>query len=446
MSTPHEMHPVKQALLEKLHQEIVPELEALVQQLPEQLVDFREAEAHLRGGLLKVAQHLLEKWSQVADPAMARPSCAKCGVPMRHKGRLPATVVTTLGSVAYRRPRWRCDDCGTECYPHDAALGFLKHSVSWALAKVVSRLAAQLGSFEEASVTLAEDYGVHLAKETVREVAEAAGQHVIQQEDAERQRIRERQAPLPELPANAKRPDKACVFVDGTTVHTEGDWHEVRVTTVTAEDAEGTLLACHSRARFLPPPEVAWTVLLLARRVGYQHARLRAFLADGALWLWKVADQYFGSAIQILDWYHLAEHVHKAAKVLWGEGSEAAAEWAKRLKDELWEGRGSVALELVRAEQPKVRSSAKREALHELVTYLEHNLTRIDYPRYRALGLPVGSGRVEAQCKTLVGARCKQAGMRNWTYAGAEGVLRMRAAWQDDSFHTLWERNLCPAA
>jgi hypothetical protein len=77
---------------------------------------------------------------------------------------------------------------------------------------------------------------------------------------------------------------------------------------------------------------------------------------------------------------------------------------------------------------------------------VENNLSRIDYPRYRELGLPVGSGQVEAQCKTLVGARCKQAGMRNWTYAGAEGVLRMRAAKHDGSFNALWERELRLAA
>lgn len=443
MSTSQATKTVKQALLEKLHQEIVPELEQLVQQLPDQLLDFRQAELQLRQGMLKVAQHLLEKWSQVADRVIRRPCCGRCGVPMRHKGLLKATVVTTLGEVPYRRPRWRCEDCNEDCYPHDDVLCFLKHNVSWALAKVVSRLAAQLGSFEEARDTLAEDYGVHLAKETVRAVAEAAGQHVLAQEDAQRQRIMDREVPLPD---SDQKPEKACVFADGTTVHTEGDWHEIRVTTVTAEDAAGRCLDRQSRARFLPVEEVAWVLLLLARGVGYQHARLRAFIADGAQWLWKLAEDYFGSAIQILDWYHLAEHVHKAAKALWGEGSEAAKEWAKRLKDELWEGRGAVALELVRAEWAKVRSPVKREALHELETYLEHNLGRIDYPRYRALGLPVGSGQVEAQCKTLVGARCKQAGMRNWTYAGAEAVLRMRASRQDGTFDNLWNQELRLAA
>jgi hypothetical protein len=443
MSTAEAPSTVKQALLEKLHQELVPELEQLVLQLPEQLLNFRQAEGQLRQGLLKVAQHLLEKWSQVADRAVARPCCPRCGVPMRHKGLLPAQVVTTLGEVSYRRPRWRCADCGEDRYPHDAVLCFLKHNVSWALAKVISRMAAQLGSFEEARDTLREDYEVALAKETVREIAEAAGQRVIQQEDEQRQRIKELQEPIADC---AQKPDKICVFADGTTVHTEGDWHEIRVTTVTAEDAAGRCLARQSRARFLPVDDVAWMLLLSARAVGYQHARLRAFVADGAQWLWKLASVYFGSAIQILDWYHLAEHVHKAANILWSEGSEEAKRWAKQLKDELWEGCGQEALELVRAEWAKVRSPAKREALHELETYLDHNLSRIDYPRYRELGLPIGSGQVEAQCKTLVGARCKQAGMRNWTYAGAEGVLRMRAARHDGSFDALWDRELCLAA
>jgi len=443
MSTPQVTQTVKQALLEKLRQEIVPELEQLVLQLPNQLVDFGQAEVQLRHGLLKVAQHLLEMWGQVADRKIARPCCPRCDVPMRHKGLLPAGMVTTVGKVNYRRPRWRCETCDEDCYPHDALLRFSDHNLSWTLAKICSRMAAQLSSFEEARDTLAEDYGVHLAKETVREVSEGAGQKVVEQEDERRHKIMERQAPLPEC---AEKPDKACVFADGTTVHTEGDWHEIRVTTVTTEDAVGKPLARQSRARFLPVTEVAWVLLLLARGVGYQEARLRAFIADGAQWLWKLAGEYFGSAIQILDWFHLAEHVHKAANLLNGEGSDAAKQWAKQIKDELWEGRSAVALELVRQEHSKVRSPTKREALQELATYLENNQTRMDYPRYRALELPVGSGQVEAQCKTLVGARCKQAGMRNWTYAGAEAILRLRAARHDGTFDDLWNRKLRLAA
>src|SRR5262245_17194628 len=125
MSSPQTVTTVKQALLEKLHEEIVPELEQLIQQLPDQVLDLQDAETRLRQGLLKVAQHLLVTWAHVADLAVQRPCCQKCGVPMRHKGRLPASMVTTVGAVPYRRPRWRCEDCDEECYPHDAVLCFL---------------------------------------------------------------------------------------------------------------------------------------------------------------------------------------------------------------------------------------------------------------------------------------------------------------------------------
>jgi len=114
--------------------------------------------------------------------------------------------------------------------------------------------------------------------------------------------------------------------------------------------------------------------------------------------------------------------------------------------DELWEGQVARVVPIVQQELARVRAPAKRDALVELKTYLENNQTRVDYPRYRALGLPIGSGQVEGQCKTLLGGRCKHAGMRNWTYAGAENVLRLRAALQDDDYARLWEQHFGQAA
>jgi len=310
------------------------------------------------------------------------------------------------------------------------------------LAKVVSRLCAQL-PFGQARNNLTADYPVKLAKQTMTDIAEAAGEKINETEDRQRQQIMAQEQPLPE---SALAPDTACVFADGTTVHTEGDWHEIRVATATAYDAKGKSLARHSRARFLAVESIAWVLLLLARSVGWQNARQRAFIADGAHWLWRIASSLFGSAIQILDWYHLAEHVHKAARLVYGEGSAPAAAWAKQCLDELWEGRVANVLAWVQKELARVRSPAKRDGLEELQTYLENNQTRVDYPRYRAMGLPIGSGEVEAQCKTLVGARCKLAGMRNWKYAGAENVLRLRAAIQDGSYESLWEQHFAVAA
>lgn len=442
MSSPQAECPVKDALREKLHQEIVPQLERLVASLPEALQGLPQAEARLRAGGIEAARCLLQGWGELARRTNLRPDCPKCGVPMRHKGLKPITLVSTVGTIRCRRPRYRCQTCGTESYPHDAALRFQRHPVTLRLAKVVGRLTAQL-PFAQARQNLTADYPVRLAKQTMTDIAEDAGQQINAAEDAQRRQIEERQAPLPD---SALTPDKACVFADGTTVHTEGDWHEIRVATAQSEDAQGKPLARHSRARFLGVESVAWVLLLLARSVGWQHARLRAFVADGAHWLWRIADQYFPSAVQILDWYHLAEHVHKAARIVFGEGSAQAAEWAKRCKDALWQGKVSAAAALIEGQLRRVRAAAKREALQEFQTYLRHNDTRVDYPRYRDLGLPIGSGEVEAQCKTLVGARCKLAGMRNWKYAGAENVLRLRAALQDGSYDRVWQTHFGLAA
>jgi hypothetical protein len=443
MSTAHASSVVKQTLLQKVREEIVPELEQLIQALPDQLVDFDAAETELRHGLIKVARHLLDLWAHTADKKIARPCCQVCGVPMRHRGLVKTEVVTTVGDVTYRRPRWRCADCKKESYPHDVLLRFQSHGVSWAAAKVVSRLAAQIPSLEEAGKNFEEDYDVHLAKETIRQIAEAAGKTILEQEDEQRRRVMEREAPLPE---SDKTPEKACLFADGTTVHSEGDWHEIRVATVATEDAAGNPSERHSRARFMSVEQVAWTLVMLARSVGYQNARVRAFIADGAAWLWKIQAAFFANATAILDWFHLAEHVHKAANELFGQGTPQATEWAKRIKGELWEGRVGTARSLTEQERARTRSPSKRDALQELLTYLENNQEHMDYPRYRALGLPIGSGQVEAQCKTLVGGRCKQAGMRNWTYAGAEAILRLRAAKQDDTFDSLWTAKLRVAA
>jgi hypothetical protein len=442
MSTPAAADPVKQALLEKLRQEVFPALEALVAALPTDLADAAQAERQVRAGALAAARSLLAAWGQAADRTARRPDCPHCRLPMRHKGYKAGTAVTTLGPVSFSRARFRCAGCGAECYPHDAQLRFLGHGVSWPLAEVLGRHAALL-PFEQARDNVEADYGVHLAKQTVADVAEAAGAEVLRGEDEQRHRVAGRQEPLPQ---SALAPERACVFADGTTVHAEGDWHEVRVATATAEDAAGEPLARHSRARFLPVADFAWLLVLLARAVGYQNARRRAFIADGAHWLWKLAEDYFPSATQILDWYHLAEHVHRAAAAVFGEGRAAAQQWAAARKAELWEGRAEAALTAVQGEAARVRSPAKRQALQELRTYVENNRGRVDYPRYRELGLPCGSGQVEAQCKTLVGARCKLAGMRNWTYAGAEGVLRLRAAVQEGSYPQLWQRRLRPAA
>jgi hypothetical protein len=169
-----------------------------------------------------------------------------------------------------------------------------------------------------------------------------------------------------------------------------------------------------------------------ACELGYRGADLVAFLADDSHALWGVAGRHFSRAIWIVDFWHVCENVGTCAKVFYGEGTDLARQWSLQVCGHLRAGDVDGALRQVEA-LPSRGSKARCKAKHALVTYLKNNSQRMDYPRYEALGLPIGSGEVEAQCKTLVQARCKQAGMR-WHTAGAESLLRVRCAVRDGRY------------
>lgn len=338
--------------------------------------------------------------------------------------------VTTLGPVRFRQLRYRCGQCGAKCYRHDERLCFLGHAVSWPLPQVGGRLAALLGSFEQARDALAEDNGVRLAKQTVADVTEAAGGAALRLEDEHRHQGAGRQAPLLDSPLT---PDTACVFADGTTVHTEGNWHEIRVATATAAGAAGEPLARQSRARFLPVANFAWLLVLLARGVGYKNARLRAFVADGAHWLWKLAEDYFPRAAGPGLVPPVGACPQSGRGRVPGGGRARARQWAEARKAELSEGRVTDALAVAEREARRVRSPATWLALRELRTYLKNNRGRVDYPALSGAGAAVRQRPRGGAVQEPGGARCKQAGMRNWTYASVEAVRHLRAAFQDNS-------------
>src|SRR5262249_60188260 len=99
MSTPAAADPVKQALLEKLHAEVLPALEALVAALPPALADAAQAERQIRAGALAAARTLLDAWGQTADPTATRPACPHARLPMRHKAHKAGTPLPTLAAV-----------------------------------------------------------------------------------------------------------------------------------------------------------------------------------------------------------------------------------------------------------------------------------------------------------------------------------------------------------
>jgi hypothetical protein len=472
---------VKLFLKAKIHNEFVPALERLVDELPDDLVGFTNAEELLRERFLKLAGNMLQGWSEVAITQIAIPRCPSCGKPMRHKGHRRLTLNTTLGNIRLHRPRYRCKHCELDAYPHDRHIRFLSNGVSLALGKVVCRMAADK-PFAKAAEDLLEDYGVRLCKQTVESVAESAGKHVNQFEDQRREMIRalSPREQLSALPIAVGEPGEIAVACcDGAMIHAgnkpeyltnkadKPGWYEVRAASIAignqveratnAEDNEPDrpgrghrfrmdVLRTSSFARFETVEDVGMDMYLRACEMGFFDAPLQCFLSDGAVWLRNLAQEYFPNAILILDWYHVTEYIYEVANLLFGKGTAQAKRWVEYREAELWDGRtGAVVNALDLERQKDDWSKQQRESLDRAYGYINGNRDRMQYPKYRELGLPIGSGRAEGLCKTLVEGRCKLSGMRNWRPTGAEGVLRLRAARHDGIFNQTWKKYFVPA-
>ena len=310
------------------------------------------------------------------------------------------------------------------------------HAITPRAAREAVQLSAQM-TYSEASEHLRQFHGIWIAKEPLERLTRTVGAYWL----AEDRRVVE-QASRAHKPIAPERTAERClIFADGVMVHTDGQWHEARVGTARVENEDSP--ACKSSiVRLSSVEEFGDDLWRKACQMGYGGAKVRAFIADGSHWLWNLAQGRFTGAIQIVDFWHVCQHVSQCGNVFWGEGTEEARQWSLEVCGTLRAGLVAEALKIV--ERLSGRSKAKREAKHQLVTYLTNNRGRMDYPRYEELGLPIGSGEVEAQCKTLVQARCKQAGMR-WSTPGIEQVLRVRCAVKDASFDRefgRWKRNL----
>ncbi|MDP9312179.1 MAG: hypothetical protein M3R24_15055 [Chloroflexota bacterium] len=135
-------------------------------------------------------------------------------------------------------------------------------------------------------------------------------------------------------------------------------------------------------------------------------------IGDGAHWLWELAALHFPEATQILDWFHATEYIWNAATAIWGETQPARKVWAEQQLQAVWDGHVAAVLAELQ------RHPGAGAAVGVAQTYFTNQQGRMNYPAYRARGLPIGSGTIERGCKQLVSARLKQAGMI-WQAAGA---------------------------
>jgi hypothetical protein len=176
-----------------------------------------------------------------------------------------------------------------------------------------------------------------------------------------------------------------------------------------------------------------------AHRRGFDRAPRQVVLGDGAPWIWNLAGESFPEAIQIVDRFHVKEHLSGVAKLLYGAPSDLGDAWAKARHAELDAGHLSQIVAALVAQYRARRDPAKRAEVRKCLGYLWTNRRRMRYPAFRAQELCTSTAVVEAGCKVAIGTRLKRAGM-HWSVRGANAIIALRCWKLSGRFEDFWER------
>jgi len=177
----------------------------------------------------------------------------------------------------------------------------------------------------------------------------------------------------------------------------------------------------------------------------YQAAQVVA-VTDGAEWIAGLIGRNLPKkkTTVILDFYHAAEHVHQTRRIVFGEENEEGKQWAGTLIQGMLSRPFEAWWETLVTTRGRVRAASKRKSLDGLMQYLLKRREKLDYARFRSLGLKIGSGATESGCKSE-SRRLKGVGMR-WNAANAEAVMALESLHQSNLWPTYWQSGLKDAA
>ena len=433
--------------------EILWDIEALLGRQSLDGLDLEALETAVRRQALGLAATAVQQRlnADYSDGEQTQLPCP-CGGSARYAGRRYKTFHSILGLLELDRAYYHCGTCDHGFCPRDRQLGLQETSLSPAVTRMIGTVGAMV-SFEEGSHLLQELAGVTVNAKQVERAAEALGGEIAEDEKQDLKAMDDQ--PLPRTlylgVDGTGIPMRVSELKDRSGKQPDGSakTREVKLCTVwSAETRDAanrpvrdvgsvTYTAAIESAATLDTDEVpsAFTqrVLREATRRRFTEALQTVVLGDGAPWIWKIAQELFPQAIQIVDRFHVKEHLSGVAKALYGPASKQAKLWAQRRHDELDGGRLP---NLLRALD---RHTACCEEARKCRHYIHHNRDRMRYPQFHQQGLCTSSGVVEAGCKVAIGTRLKRAGM-HWTLRGSNAIIALRCSKLSGRFQDFWER------
>jgi hypothetical protein len=293
---------------------------------------FQATRRDLLGAILKGAvQEHFGQWlhQEVAD-------CPRCGRRLRRKRFEKKSLSTLQGEFSLERPYFYCPDCRHGFCPVDQALGLAAQTHQFDLQHRVTRLAARL-PFEDAVAAVEELTGVgvsnHFAHDTLTAVGDAATLELVIPDASEiERRIAQARGPSDKPPIlviaadGAKTPVRPKAPRKGK--RGPGRYREVRGARLYLLDPDDEVIPVASWHQIQTAEAFRKDLAVIAQRVPQHQVRI-CLVGDGADWVWTAMAECFPTGRQVLDFYHCLEHLHAAARALYGEGSLEGRQWAE---------------------------------------------------------------------------------------------------------------------
>jgi hypothetical protein len=414
-------------------------------------LDLEASERAIRDSMHQMGAVLLEKVIAAdgkgyeGQETGCEPGHSASFVDYRWKG-----VLTVLGPVKVERAYYHCSR-GGGVIPKDRKLDIVGTSFSPGIRRMMGRVGSQ-EPFAAGGQDLEELAGVQVTAKQVERVAEAIGVEV------EAMRVEERKTvpPAAGKVVPLKVVETLYIAYDGTGVpmvprETEGrpgkegkaKTREAKlgcVFTQTRVNEKGQPVRDEDSTSYVGAIETAEEfgprIYAEAVRRGLNQAKRVVVLGDGSPWIWGIADEHFPGAIQIVDLYHAREHLANLSKIVYGPTHSEGKQWLATRYQELDAGKVEALIGDLRG--LKSRDDSVQKEIERQIHYFQTNAERMRYAEFRRQGLFVGSGVIEAGCKTIVGLRLKQSGMK-WTVRGANAIIALRCLALSGRWEQFWE-------
>jgi hypothetical protein len=417
-------------------------------------LDLEAIEMAVRSAMHQAGAAALTELLQFPTPAAdkRRLPCS-CGHQAHYRELRSKPVLTAVGTVEVVRPYYLCPHCHSGQFPADVELDMEDTEFS----PGVRRMQAMVGQeapFDHGRQQMQLLAGLEVTTKAVERTAEAVGDDLATREQQEIGRAMQLDLPMvvgEPVPVLYVEMDGTAVPVvkketlgrkgkqAGQPAHTR----EAKlgcVFTQTCWDEEGYAIRDPDSTTYVGAIETAEEfgkrLYLEAWKRGWSRAKKKVVLGDGAEWIWNLAHQHFPGAIQIVDLYHARQHLWELVRKLYPNDEVQQKRWIMVQQNRLDKGEIEklvLALRSIETTNPEVAEKLRTEA-----EYFERNAERMRYPTFRSQHLFVGSGVIEAGCKTVIAARLKRSGMF-WTVRGANAILALRCCHFNARFEDYWE-------